>query len=84
MDVEKLAYFTVGADVIEEQCKDITFVFTTLKNTDQVIGTLFAKEGDPLALRIRTLNGDVHKISTPVDIYPSLGVITYRNSYKIT
>ena len=83
MDIEKLAYFEVEADVIEEKCKGITFVFTTLKRTDQIIGTLFAADGDPYALRIRELDGTEHKISTPVDVYPTMGLITYRNSYKI-
>jgi hypothetical protein len=84
MDVKKLAYFKVGADVIEEKCKGITFVFPCgLKNTEQMVGTLFCEDKDPLALRMRTLSGEIQKIKLPVDIYPSLGLITYRNANKI-
>jgi hypothetical protein len=82
--VEKLVYFTLGADEIEEKCKGITFVLTTLKNTDQVVGTLFAENGDPQALRIREISGQIHHLLVPVDIYPSLGLITYRNTVDIS
>lgn len=84
MDVKKLAYFKVGADEIEEKCKGITFVFCYgLKNTEQMVGTLFSEDGDSLALRMRSLSGEIHKIKLPVDIYPSLGLITYREANKI-
>lgn len=82
--IEKLSYFKVNANVIEAKCKGITFVFTTLNNTDQIIGTLFAKNNDPLALRIKELNGKVHSLLTPVDIYPSLGLITYAGNLIVS
>lgn len=84
MKDEKLAYFIVGADVIEEKCKGITFVFCILKKTDQCIGTLFAEDGDPLSLRMKTIDGEILSILNPVDIYPSLGLITYKDSYTVT
>jgi hypothetical protein len=84
MTVEKLAYFKVGADVIEEKCKGITFVFTIFNNLDQFVGTLFAEDGDPLALRMKSSDVQIYSILTPVDIYPSLGLMTYKESYTIT
>jgi hypothetical protein len=84
MQVEKLQYFSIGADVIEEKCKDVTFVFNMLGKTKPLIGNLFSLDGDPLALRLRALDGEVYKVSCPVDVYPSLGVITHRNAYQIT
>lgn len=84
MKLKKLQYFKVQADVIEKECEGIQFVFTYgAQSKDQAVGTLFAENGDGLALRMKTLNGDIFKITTGVDIYPELGLITYADFFDI-
>jgi hypothetical protein len=82
--LEKLAYFEVDGLEIETKCQGIVFVFSTLKRTEQVVGTLFTVDNDPFSLRIKTLDGRVVLFKTPVDIYPTLGLITHRNAVNIS
>ncbi len=86
MSIEKLRYPKTSAVIIEEACKGIIFVFTYgAQKQDQIIGELFALDGEANALRLRSVVSDEedHKILTGVEIYPTLGLITYNKRVTI-
>ena len=70
----------VNAVEVETMCTGKTLIFTVLGK--QLIGTLHAEDGDPLALRLKTAEG-IKFIATGVDVYPALGIITFCNELII-
>lgn len=79
---EKLRYPTdINAVELEAAYPDRIFMFSYLDT--QIVGTLFAGDNDGYMLRVKTIEGHVHKIGTYVDIYPEMGLITFAAAFDI-
>jgi hypothetical protein len=71
----------INAVELEHDYGDDLYIFKYLDTV--LVGTLFARDDDELALGMRLINGTEHSIVCYVDIYPEMGVVTFAGSFNI-